>query len=133
MDHQTFDRMTRLFGTAGSRRTALRALIAGTLLGATTRGAAAKPCNKGKHLCGVGERQECCPGKCFEHECSGHQLCCTAEHNLTICGNQCCMTVDGDNNLIRDPCRPCTAPPPGPTSSGQGFCDSSIAGSYRRR
>jgi hypothetical protein len=56
MEHQTFDRLTRLFGTTGSRRTAWRALLAGALLGATPRRLAAAPttpCTKGKHeLCG---------------------------------------------------------------------------------
>ena len=49
MDHQTFDRLTRLFGMVGSRRSAWRALLGGALLGATTRSAAAKPCDQGKH------------------------------------------------------------------------------------
>jgi len=43
MEHQTFDRLTRLFGSTGSRRTAWRALLAGALLGATPRRLAAAP------------------------------------------------------------------------------------------
>jgi hypothetical protein len=48
MDHHVFDTVTRLFGTAGSRCTAWHALLAGVLLGATTRSAAAAPCRTGK-------------------------------------------------------------------------------------
>ena len=62
MDDQTFDRLTRLFGMVGSRRSTWRALLAGALLATTTRSAAAKPCDQGKHaLCGGA----CCPGRCF--------------------------------------------------------------------
>jgi hypothetical protein len=58
MDTQTFDQLTRLFGTAGSRRTACRALLAGVLLGGATRGAVAASCRNGKPACGTA----CCPG-----------------------------------------------------------------------
>ena len=117
MDHQTFDRMTRLFGTAGSRRTAWRALLAGALLGTTTRSASTAPCHDPKHLCAGA----CCPGKCFR---SGScEVCCTKENKLVICGDTCCQ--DGERE---DLCRPCT-PPVKPN----GFCQEGIAGSYRRR
>jgi hypothetical protein len=117
MDHQTFDRLTRLFRTAGSRRTAWRALLAGALLGATTRSAAAKPCNKGKHLCG----STCCPGKCFTN--GSCEVCCTGKNIIckTTEGPVCCL------NEGRDPCGVCLTP------DSSGSCQSGIAGSYRRR
>src|SRR5215204_2332377 len=91
MDHQTFDRMTRLFGTAGSRRTAMRALIAGAFLGATTRGAVAAPCGKSPNArCTCGTTRDCDPSKCFTHDC-GDQLCCTGD--WITCGNECCQNV----------------------------------------
>jgi len=137
MDHQTFDRMTRLFGTAGSRRTAWRALLAGALLGATPRRLAAAPttpCTEGKHeLCGVGNAlgNACCPGKCFADECTGYELCCTAEHNLIVCqdaesGKAICCQNRGD-----DPCRACSRPIP--KDEDPTLCHEGIAGSYRRR
>ena len=62
MDHQTFDRLTRLFAESGSRRTALRALIAGAFLGAATRSSAAKPCtNDTNARCTCGETSNCVP------------------------------------------------------------------------
>ena len=120
MDHQVFDTVARLFGTAGSRRTAWRALFAGALLGATTRSAAAQRCPDGKHLCdGV-----CCPGKCFV-KCGGDEdevFCCT-EPDFVICGNRCCINTPGSP----DPCANC------PRASASDVCLSGIAGSYRRR
>ena len=98
MDHQTFDRMTRLFRTSGSRRTAWRALLAGALLGATTRRAAAEPCANGKHLCG----NTCCPGKCFTN--GPCEVCCTGTN--IIChttGQPVCCLDDGS----KDPCSVC--------------------------
>jgi hypothetical protein len=122
MDHRTFDRLTHLFAVSESRRTAWRALLAATLFGVTTRSAAAKPCNKGKHLCG----DTCCPGKCFVNDCGGHELCCTGKDRI-ICGNTCCKSVDERGTPIPDPCRqPCVAPE-------QILCPSGVAGSYRRR
>jgi hypothetical protein len=128
MDHQTFDRLTRLFGIAGSRRTAWRALIAGALLGSTTRTAMATsstPCRRGEEeYCG--EREECCPGKCFVR-CSGGEFCCTGTDSNTgqewiFCGDRCCLD-DGSAN----PCKDCPH-----TGAGEA-CIEFIAGSYRRR
>ena len=90
MDHHVFDTVTRLFGTAGSRRTAWRALLAGVLLEATRHSAAAAPCRTGKPACG----SECCPGKCFGNAC-GNAFCCSGSDPLTglpqiICGDRCC-------------------------------------------
>jgi hypothetical protein len=129
MEHQTFDRLTRLVGTAASRRTALGALLAGALLGVTARGAAAAPCANGKQTCGVGK--ECCPGKCFV-SCDGtREFCCTGtdrstgvERERIICGNTCCLDDGSDD--------PCEAP--GCSRGGPGqVCLEGIAGSYRRR
>jgi hypothetical protein len=118
MDHQIFDRMTRLFGTPGSRRTALRALLAGVLLGATTRSAAAEPCANGKHQCG----NTCCPGKCFTN--GPCEVCCTGTNIICQTTGQpvCCL-----NDGSKDPCEACLIPDSG------GFCREGIAGSYRRR
>ena len=132
MDHQTFDRLTCLFRTAGSRRTAWRALLAATLFGVAPRGTTATPtapCKKGKHLCGT----KCCPGKCFTN--GSCEVCCTG--NNVIChtkkGAVCCLNLkDG-----KDPCAVvqetgmCPTPDPGPNPSES--CTSGIAGSYRRR
>src|SRR5829696_1330239 len=131
MDHQTFDHLARLFGTAGSRRTAWRALLAGALLGATTRSAAAgptAPCKHGKQeLCG----DECCPGRCFVvvsdfgDSIDACPICCTKENNLVICGDTCCVSVDELGNPIEDPCRDCIRP--------GSLCQEGLPGSYRRR
>jgi len=125
MDHQTFDRLTRLFSATGSRRAAWRALLGAAFLGTTTRSAVAAPCHDRKHYCG----DDCCPGKCFAEVCTGHQLCCTAANRLIICGNQCCMAVDASGKPIVDPCTDCTAPPAPPCEDEPEF----ISGSYRRR
>ena len=128
MDHQTFDRMTRLFGTAGSRRTAFRALIAGSLLGATTRGVAAKPCGAGRQLCG----NSCCPGKCFRK--GSCEVCCTGRNIICItAGGPVCCLNDG-----KDPCAVLQATgecqtPDGVVGESGDLCTESIAGSYRRR
>jgi hypothetical protein len=120
MDHQTFDRLTRFFRTAGSRRTAWHALLAAALFGVAPRGTTASPtapCKKGKHLCGT----KCCPGKCFTN--GSCEVCCTG--NNIICHSAkrsvCCL------NQGRDPCGECMTPDSG------GTCQSGIAGSYRRR
>jgi hypothetical protein len=123
MDHPTFDRLTRLVGTAGSRRTALRAVLAGALLGATTRSAAAKPCGAAAQLCGG----QCCPGKCFVRCVDGSEFCCTGkfpgtQFDLIICGNQCCV-----DHGSADPCAEC------PRGGSGEACLEGIAGSYRRR
>jgi hypothetical protein len=119
MDHQTFDRLTRLVGTAASRRTAWRALLGGALLGATTRSAAAQLCSNGKHTCG--ESKECCPGKCFTDEVC--EVCCTDTNIIchTKGGSVCCL------NQGRDPCAVCNKP------VSRDRCQSGIVGSYRRR
>src|SRR5688500_1657714 len=92
MDQQTFDRLTRFVGAAGSRRSAWRALLAAALLGATTRTAAAAPSYTGKNpRWRCGEESKCPPGKCFVDEC-GHELCCTGP-KLIICGDRCCQSV----------------------------------------
>lgn len=127
MDQQTFDRLTRLFGMAGSRRSAWRALLAGALLGATTRSAAATPCDQGKHaLCGG----ECCPGRCFTNETCGDMLCCTGL-DFTICGHECCRARTAGGEKIASPCHTGGCVPPrnvcGEDPSG------GIPGRYRRR
>ncbi len=121
MDHHPFDHLTRLFGTAGSRRTAWRALLAGALLRATTRPAAAGPCDTGKNpQCTCGTDTKCPPGKCFVLEGDVCPLCCAG--NNIICGATCCLNK-GD-----DPCDSCALPEnPNPQ------CQSGITGSYRRR
>ena len=139
MDHQTFDRLTRLVGTAASRRTAWRALLGAALLGTTSRSAAAEQCANDKPACG---NDGCCPGRCFDFVSdsggsSGSsdvcKVCCTKENNRVICrgdqGYKCCNAVDKDGTLLKDPCQSCPLPSPGndcPNVSG-------IAGSYRRR
>jgi hypothetical protein len=127
MDDRKFDRLTRLFGTPGSRRTAFRALLGAALLGTTTRAAMAtssNACDPGKNeVCG----KECCPGTCFVRTCSTTEeaFCCTGER-MIICGidqrAQCCVD-DGRPN----PCEDCLTPSVG------GFCPSYVGGSYRRR
>jgi hypothetical protein len=137
MDHQTFDRLTRLFSATGSRRAAWRALLAGALLGTAPRSLTAAPttpCTKGQHeVCGLGNElgDACCPGKCFADECTGYELCCTAEHKLIICqdpktGKAICCENTGD-----DPCRACSRPTP--EDEGRRLCEEGLPGSYRRR
>jgi len=130
MDHQTFDRLTRLFGTAASRRTAWRALLVGALLGATTRSVAAKPCadvrNSRNPRCTCGGA-DCEPGKCFINCVDDSEFCCTGTDQSTgrkriICGNACCLDDGSD-----DPCAACPRGGPGEA------CLEGIAGSYRRR
>jgi hypothetical protein len=128
MDHQTFDRLTRLIGTAASRRTAWRALLGAALFGATRRSAAAEQCRNGKPACG---NDGCCPGRCFAFVSdSGDanlacKLCCTEKNDAVICGDTCCKVSEREGE---DPCRDCIRPTP------QGnVCSSGIAGSYRRR
>ena len=129
MDHRKFDRLTRLFGVPRSRRAALRALLGTALLGATTRPAAAGPCDPGKHdLCGNG-RDNCCPGRCFMHElCNSVQLCCTGP-DLIICGDKTTGEPTCCQNKGNDPCGDCMRPelPVGVS------CGSYVGGSYRRR
>jgi hypothetical protein len=127
MDTQIFDRLTRLFGTAGSRRTAWRTLLGGALLGATTQGALASPCADGTHPpCG----SRCCPGRCFTDDTCGDTLCCVGP-DFTICGDQCCRARTADGRKIPSPCHRGGCLPPrnvcGEDPSG------GIAGSYRRR
>ena len=126
MDIWALDRLTRLFGTARSRRTACRALFAGVLLAATTKDAAAARCRNGKPVCG----SDCCPGKCFGNAC-GNEFCCTGADpstgvKLIICGDRCCQDR-GQEDL----CVSCIAP------SWPSACDGpspgAISGSYRRR
>ena len=66
MDHQTFDRLARVFAASGSRRAAWRALLGAALLGATTRAAMATSSTpvsptgqRGTALLG----NKCCPGR----------------------------------------------------------------------
>jgi hypothetical protein len=126
MDYRKFDRLTRLFGAPRSRRTALRALLGAALLGATTRPTAATPCGTRKHdFCGGG-LDNCCPGRCFVHEPSNCELCCTGPE-LVICedpktGQATCCQKKGD-----DPCEVCAQPEP------PGTCATYVGGSYRRR
>ena len=111
-------RPARLCWTSASQRTAWCALLGAVLLGVTTRPAAAKPCNKDKHTCGV--RKECCPGTCFVHACGTYELCCIG--NSTICSNtrraECC------ENMGEEPCRTCIRPTP----SEDGLYQDGIAG-----
>ena len=118
MDHRTFDRLTHFFAVSQSRRTAWRALLAGALLGATTRSAAAEPCANSKHLCG----NTCCPGKCFTN--GSCEVCCAGANIICQTTGQpvCCL-----NDGSKDPCAACLTPDSG------GFCREGIAGSYRRR
>ena len=129
MERQTFDRLTRLVGTAGSRRTAWRALLGGALLGAGLREAAASPrCdNANTPQCGSGRERACCPGKCFVRCVDGSEFCCTGkfadtEFDLIICGNRCCI-----DHGSADPCAEC------PRGGSGEACLEGIAGSYRRR
>jgi hypothetical protein len=144
MDHQTFDRLTRVVAASGSRRTAWRALLGGVLLGATTRGVAAGPCRTEKNpQCRCGDNRKCPPGKCFvleEGDCRDptspdcvcrDEVCCsgaepTSGEELIICGNRCCRaTLNRDP--IDDPCKNCDPPRVPPD------CPGALAGSYRRR
>lgn len=127
MDPHAFDRATRLFGSRRSRRAVWRAVLGGALLGATSHGALASPCQDGKHSrCG----DQCCPGRCFTNEACGDQLCCVGP-NFTICGDECCRARTADGQKIASPCNKGGCRPP------QSVCpeepDGGIAGSYRRR
>jgi len=135
MDHQTFDRLTRLFGFAGSRRTAWRALLGAALLGATTRVAMADsstPCLTGnQEFCG----RQCCPGKCFV-TCENDvelALCCTG-NDFIICedpntGKSICCLNRGDGS-----CEKCEQPGELGLPTGAETCRPGlISGSYRRR
>src|SRR5215217_6373549 len=130
MDPHAFDRATRLFRSPRSRRAAWRTLLGGALLGATTRSATAAPCGtEPSARCRCGTTRDCDPGKCFTHDC-GDQFCCTGD--WIICGNECCQnvrdacTVAGSGEPRLPNCIP-------PTPPATGLCESSIAGSYRRR
>ena len=127
MDHHVFDTVTRLFGTAGTRRTAWRALLAGALLGTTTQRVRAAPCEDGPHpWCG----DQCCPGRCFTTDACEDTLCCVGP-DFTICGDQCCRARTADGRKIASPCNKGGCLPPRsvcPEDPGGG-----IAGSYRRR
>ena len=125
MDHQVFDTVARLFGASGSRRTAWRALLAGALLGATSRSAAAAPCTNGTNSprCTCGETLNCPPGKCFVKCGREEEVFCCTEPDYVICGNRCCINTPG----IADPCADC------PRAHASDVCLSGIAGSYRRR
>jgi hypothetical protein len=124
MDHRIFDRLTRHFGAPRSRRTALRALLSAALLRATTRPAAAGPCDEGKHDFCV--RDQCCPGRCFVIEGNACPLCCTGKNIIcedpTTGKSTCCL------NKGEDPCDSCGLPENPDTS-----CQTGITGSYRRR
>jgi hypothetical protein len=127
MDPHAFDRATRLFRSPRSRRAAWRTLLGGALLGATTPGALASPCENGTHSpCG----SQCCPGRCFTNEVCGDQLCCMRP-DFTICGEECCRARTADGQKIASPCHKGGCLPPrnvcGEDPSG------GIAGSYRRR
>ena len=137
MDDRKFDRLTRLFGAPGSRRTALRALLVAALIGATSRTAMATssaPCKKGsQESCGG----TCCPGKCFVNPANGCPVCCT-EPDFVICAGKTIDATTGrttrqptccQNTKDGDPCERCVppAPPRGAT------CPSYVGGSYRRR
>ena len=136
MDHQAFDRLTRLVGTAVSRRTAWRAILWAALFGVTTRSAAAQRCPHSKHRCGG----ECCPGKCFRDELNPSnpscEVCCTKENNNVICGTPEGPVCCGNNDPRVDPCAVLaargTCPTPS-TSAGRDLCVEFISGSYRRR
>jgi hypothetical protein len=130
MDHQTFDRLTRLFGIAGSRRTAWRVLLGGALLGATTRAAAAGPCDTGTNPeCTCGKDTKCPPGMCFWDPCPAEEprgeFCCSTEFGYVFCGDRCCL----DNG--NDPCAACRRPSKDPPEACLG--EEAIIGSYRRR
>ena len=125
MDPHAFDRATRLFRTPRSRRSAWHALLGAALLGMTTRPATAAPCGNAKHGCGVGN--ECCPGKCFRHVSTDHELCCSGP-GLIVCGNTCCQ------NVGEDPCDCCLAPGAETAiAAAADPCSGGITGSYRRR
>ena len=131
MDHQTLDRLTRLVGTAASRRTAWRALLAGVLLGATTRSAAAAKCHDRRHFCG----SDCCPGKCFTDEVC--EVCCTGRNIIcgTAEGTVCCLNEGDPCAVVRatGACPPTATPVGAVNVSSGGSCLEGIAGSYRRR
>jgi hypothetical protein len=137
MDHQAFDRLTRLVGTATSRRTAWRALLTAVLLGAGLREAAgsARCDNANTPRCGRGPEAECCPGKCFRHVETEQELCCTAAHQRIICptagGQRCCHAVGVAGE---DPCDCCRDPgAESARAATADHCPGLIAGSYRRR
>src|SRR5215217_7962683 len=98
MDSHVFDDLTRLVSAPRSRRAAWRALLAGALLGATTRTAMADsstPCANGKNpACMCGQTRDCDPGKCFVDEAGSCPVCCTKEHDLVICGGKCCKALN---------------------------------------
>lgn len=108
MDSARFDRLSRTFGTAGTRRAALRTLTAAVLMPFVPFRRAAQA-----QVCPI---DDCCrceteywgdpPGQCvmFEGRFFG---CCAAEN--TICGTQCCS-----------PGTTCLPPPAG--IAGQGYC-----------
>jgi hypothetical protein len=135
MDHQTIDRLARLFATAASRRTTWRAMLGAALFGVTTRSAVAQRCPDSKHLCG-GERGECCPGTCFRDEFNPScEACCTEKNNNIICnttrGPVCCHI----NEAKVDPCTVVEETgecPVSPEGVGE-TCVAGISGSYRRR
>jgi hypothetical protein len=133
MDQQTFDRLTRLVGTAASRRTTWCALVVLALSGSAALGADRRvrsaptrlcdretPCSE--ECCGT----TCCPGRCFEHPdppTKEEQFYCCMEPTHVICGNP-----KAANENERQVCCP---------KGGSTPCacakEGLIAGSYRRR
>jgi hypothetical protein len=142
MDLKTFDRLTRLFHTARSRRAAWHALLGTVLVGAATGNAAAARPACSDQDCQRRYGAVCCPGKqgcscdgrcgcrdrCFERAATAEvprdEVCCRGPE-WTICidevGNDlCCPKRDDTGHRINHPCDAC-------------IVAGSIAGSYRRR
>jgi hypothetical protein len=125
MDPHVFDDLTRQLSAPRSRRTAWRALLAGAVLGATTKVTVASPSDTGENR-PCGRDQERCPGRCFANNCVPvDELCCTGPEWI-ICGNTCCQAMEGDRK-IEHPCSSGDCIPPASS------CEPFIAGSYRRR
>jgi hypothetical protein len=116
-----FDRLTQVLFTAGSRRAALRALlaVAGSALSlAGGQRVSAQDCAAAGKRCGGG-REPCCSGWCKRKRGSSKKFCrqadnqgvCTVKHNYCVTGSPPCGLDDSDNECL------CFV-----TTTGRSFC-----------
>ena len=95
MDQQAFHRLTTVIATATSRRAAMRAAVAILVGGAglaTTTGASAATCRKGRQTCS--RNAQCCSGTCQTGRVipTRDRNRCTCEAGTGLCGNTCVDT-----------------------------------------
>ena len=114
-----FDRLTSSLFTAGSRRIALRALLAATALSLAggQRAAALSPCLTNGRGCSDGG--VCCSGLCKRKRGSRKKICQKADHQGTC-------DIEQDGCLGTDTCNENPQCYCYVTTSGQSFCGGPI-------